>query len=28
VVYNYTYYRPFVQIGKNLYQVVQMETVE
>lgn len=27
VVYNYTYYKPFSQNGKGMYQVVQMETV-
>jgi hypothetical protein len=28
VVYNYTYFKPFSQDGKDMYQVVVMETVE
>ena len=28
VVYNYTYFKPFSQNGKDMYQVVAMEVVE
>lgn len=28
VVYNYTYYQPFSQNGKDMYQVVEMESID